>query len=84
MTHLALGFVSFTVVVVSGVILASPSIWCCFEACLPCPPCRWFEQPPLFLAQSIELVYLSYLGLDVSRLSPGLDEYHTLFHGILI
>ena len=49
MTHLALGFVPFTVVVVSGVILTSPSVSCCFGACLPWLPCRSFEQPPLFL-----------------------------------
>ena len=30
------------------------------------------------MAQLIKLVHLSYLGLDVYRLFPGLDEYYNI------
>ena len=36
----------------------------------------------IFMAQSVELVHLSHLGLDVSSLSSVLDESATLLHGI--
>ena len=50
MTHLALcGSGPVTVAVVTGFEIVFSSVSCCIWSCSPWLPCRWFEQPPVFL-----------------------------------
>ena len=50
MTHLALGFGSVTVVVVTGVVICFFSVFCVvWDHVHHGHHARWFEQPPVFL-----------------------------------